>query len=255
MKAEYIAAEVRENIGVITLNNPDNLNSINQKMLRELSEQITEYDQTKNVRVIVLKGIEKSFAAGIDVKSLAANLSNAKEMLQEMQDSFQVFLKTKKPLIAVVSGFALGIGCEIVMCCDIVLATDTARFGLPELSIGLLPCFGGCHLLTQTVGKAKAMDMILSGRALLAEEAEKAGIVSRIVTEESLTEEYTKLAQRIASLPQNTVLRAKKIISQSVLSDLAETENLLSLSSVESSEFKQSLMAYAQKRPSNMPKA
>lgn len=255
MKAEYIAAEIRENVGIITLNNPNNLNSINEKMLRELSDQILEYDNSKHVRVIVLKGIEKSFAAGLDVKSIAANLSNAKEILKNMQTSFQSILTAKKPLIAAVSGFALGIGCEIVMCCDIVLATETARFGLPELSIGLLPCFGGCHLLTKTVGKAKAMDMILSGRALLADEAEKAGLVSRIVTSESLTEEYTKLAQRIASLPQSTVLRAKRIISQAAQSPQAELENLLSLSSVESSEFKQSLMSYAQKKPSNAAKA
>jgi len=251
MRAEYIAAEIRENMGVITLNNTQNLNSVNEKMLRELAEQITEYEDHQTVKVIVIKGTEKSFAAGLDIKNLAANLGQAKEILQNMQLSFQTLREAKKPLIAAVSGFALGIGCEIALCCDIVLATDNARFALPELSIGLLPCFGGCGLLTARIGKARAMDMILSGRALLAEDAEKAGIVSRIVTDEALTEEYTKLAQRIADLPKNTVLSAKKIIRYYAEPQAQAFENLLSLNSVDSSEFKQTLMTYAQKKTSN----
>lgn len=255
MKAVFVSAEIRENMGVITLNNPQTLNAITENMLKELAAQIDEYEANSSVKVIVLKGIEKSFAAGLDIKYLAANLNTAKNILQNMQDAFVSISSAKKPLIAAVSGFALGIGCEIIMHCDIVLAADNARFGLPELSIGLLPCFGGCGLLAARVGKAKAMDMILSGRALTAEEAEHAGLVSRIVTEAAMTEEYTKLAKRIAGLPQNTVAAAKKVIKSHTDSAYGDVENLLGLSSVESADFRKTLMNFAQKKPSTPEKA
>lgn len=245
MKIDYIAAEVRENIGIITLNNPETLNSVNEKMLGELSWQVSEFEENDQVKVMVIKGIEKSFAAGIDIKELAANLGNAQDIMRNMQKHFDTLRNARKPIIAAISGFALGIGCEIALCCDIVLASDSARFGLPELSIGLLPCFGGCQMLVERIGKAKAMDMILTGRAISAEEAESAGLVSRVVSEISMSEEYTKIARRIAALPQNTVIAAKKIMKQNEQTTL---ENLLALNCIESGTFKNTLLNFARKK-------
>ena len=160
MKIDYIAAEVRENIGIITLNNPQTLNSINEKMLGELSWQIGEFEKNEQVKVMVIKGIEKSFAAGIDIKELAANLGNAQDIMRNMQKHFGTLRNARKPIIAAISGFALGIGCEIALSCDIVLASDSARFGLPELSIGLLPCFGGCFFALPPAYKTRAIKKI-----------------------------------------------------------------------------------------------
>lgn len=256
MKTEYIAAETRDDtIGIITLNNPQTLNSVNEQMLGEFAWQLREFNNNEQIHVIVIKGIEKSFAAGIDVKELAANIGNAKIIMRNMQHNFQTLVNLRKPLIAAVSGFALGIGCEIALCCDIILATDSARFGLPELSIGLLPCFGGCGLLTERIGRAKAADMILTGRALSADEAEAAGLVSRVVTAAALEEEYIKIARRIAALPQSAVAAAKKIISAQSKKPAADLETLLSLNCIESGEFKQTLRNFADKKPAGSEKA
>jgi len=254
MKSDYIAAERHDNIGIITLNNAKTLNSVNEKMLEELALKIREYDNLDQVKVIILKGIEKSFATGIDIKELAENIANARAIIARMQQSFEIIKNTNKPIIAVVSGFVLGIGCEIILSCDIVLATDNARFGLPELSIGLLPCFGGCGLLSNRIGKAKAMDMILTGKAFSADEAEQIGLISRIVTESAMVEEYTKIAQRIASLPPKTVSLAKKIITNGSLHQTINTENVISLNHIESGEFKQSLLNFANKTSSSTEK-
>ena len=251
MKTDYIATEIRENIGIITINNPQTLNSINEQTMCALVEQLQKYDQNNLIKVIVLKGIEQSFVAGLDVKALAADLGEAKTSIQNMQNYFNLILRIQKPIIAAVSGFALGVGCELALACDIVLATDDARFGLPELSLGLLPCFGGCSLLSARIGKAKAMDVILSGKAMSAEEAEQSGLVSRLVTSESLEEEYLKLARRISTLPQEAVLAAKKVICEQNSVTHIYFENLFSLNRIESEEFRQILQAYAAKKPSD----
>ena len=248
MSNEYIIDEIREETGIITLNRPQTLNSINEQMLQELSSKIKEYNQQKQIKVIILKGIEQTFAAGIDIKMLAAQFNNAQTIIRNMQDSVKSIRSSQKPIIAAVSGFALGIGCEIALACDIILAADNARFGLPELSIGLIPCFGGCSLLSARIGKAKAMDMILSGKAMSADEAEASGLISRVVTPESLMEESLKLAKRIAALPEHTVSNVKRIISATEDSVLSELENLSALNALESKEFQQILQSYAAKK-------
>ena len=255
MKFDYITSEIREDIGIVTINNQQTLNSISAKVLSELAEKMKEYDHHKSIKVIVLKGVDKSFAAGLDIRAIAAEINDAKEIIESMQHDFEAIKNTSKPVIAAISGFSLGIGCELALSCDIVLATENSRFGLPELSVGLLPCFGGCSALASRIGKAKAMDVILSGKALSADEAERAGLISRIVTPESLEEEFMKLARRIALLPQNTVVTAKKLIKACAESSLAATENLCSLYAVESGEFKQILLSYAVKKPSETEKA
>ena len=253
MRNEFITAETRESIGIITINNPKNLNAINAKILQELAEQIEEYDNNNKILCIVLKGIEKSFAAGLDIKEIAANLSQAQTLMHDMQHNFQVLATAKKPLIAAVSGFVLGAGCEIVLGCDIVLATDSAKFGLPELSIGLLPCFGGVSALVSRIGKAKAMDMLLTGKALSADEAERAGLISRIVNESSLEEEYIKIGRRIAALPKNTVALLKKLIFETNKNQNVLLENVLSRYCLDSDDFKNSLANFAAKTTSTPP--
>ena len=251
MNTEYIATEIQENIGIITLNNPKTLNSINEKMIMELAFKIDEFNKINNVRVIVLKGIEKSFAAGIDIKELANNIGDAGKIIKNMQHCFDSIVNSEKPIIATVSGFALGIGCEIALACDIILATDSAKFGLPELSVGLLPCFGGCSMLMNNIGRAKMTDMLLTGKAMSADEAEKSGLISRIVTEDNLTEEYTKIAQRIAMLPQNSVTTAKKSVVALTSNQGINMEKIICLSHIESGDFKQTLKNFANKTSSN----
>lgn len=249
MTNEFIATEINDSTGIITLNSPRSLNSFGEKMLHELVAQIKDFDNNEQVKVIVIRGIDQSFAAGIDIKELAADISHAKDKIRIMQNDFRIFFSVRKPIISLVSGFALGIGCEIVLCSDIVLATDNARFGLPELSIGLLPCFGGCRLLTSRIGKALASDMILTGRALSAEEAEKSGLVSRIVTKASIMEECTKIVRRISALPQDLVFTVKRLTGNyDIQSDLF-LENQLSLNCFDSGDFRQALLTFAAQKP------
>ena len=250
MSTEYVSSEIHDNIGIITLNNPKSMNSVNEKMLTELAEQVTEYNSNPNVKVIILKGIEKSFATGIDIKELASNIGNARNIIKNMQQKFDIIVNTDKPLIAVITGFALGIGCEIALACDIILATDNAKFGLPELSIGLLPCFGGCKLLASRIGKAKALDMILTGKAMTADEAERAGLISRIVNDTAIIEEYTKIAQRIALLPEYSISTAKKLVREIIDKPNLEIEKTLCLSHIESGELKKTLLNFANKNSS-----
>ncbi len=247
MSNEYIVDEIREDVGIITLNRPQTLNTVNEKMLEELAHSIRNFNQHRNIRVIVLRGIEQAFSAGLDIKALAADIDNTKTILQNMQNSFQCLIRSQKPVIAAVSGFVLGIGCEIALACDIILAADNARFGLPELSVGLLPCFGGSGRLTSRIGKAKAMDMILSGKTITADEAEFCGLISRCVTPESLAEESLKLAKRIALLPEKAVYLAKRIIAETEDSTSSDLEALSALSAIESAEFQQILQNYTSK--------
>ena len=241
MDNKYIATEFHDFIGMITLNNPVSLNTVGEGMIHELALQISDFEKNPEVKAIVIRGTEKSFAAGLDIEELAKHPEAARSVIHHMQKDFQVLLCAEKPIISLVSGFALGIGCEIVLCSDIVLATDNARFGLPELSIFLLPCFGGCRLLSQRVGKAIAADMILTGRALSAEEAERHGLVSRIVTFSALMEESIKITRRLTNIPQNLLSTVKRLTKDNtVLSDLF-LEQQLSLDCLDSEKFHQIL--------------
>ena len=210
MEYANITVETRENLGIITLNRPQALNAVNAEMLKELALAAEAFDNNDAVRVLIVKGDGKTFAAGIDIKEVLSRADSKFLGIDEMQNCFRRFAAVKKPIIAAVSGYALGIGCELALACDIILAADNARFGQPELSLGTIPAFGATQRLTRALGKAKAMEMILSARALTAEEAFVSGLISRIVPLPDLFEDAAKTAARIATQPLGALKAAKR---------------------------------------------
>lgn len=198
-------------IAVVQFNRPEVLNALNMTLMEELVEALEALDKDDDVRAIVLTGNEKSFAAGADIKEMAG--AGAVDML--VRDQFARWdriRKIKKPIIAAVSGFALGGGCELSMTCDIIVASDTAKFGQPEINIGVIPGAGGTQRLTRAVGKSKAMEMVLTGRTISAEEAMHWGLVTRVVPVEYYLREAKALATEIASKPPVAVRLAKEAV-------------------------------------------
>lgn len=199
---------------LIQFNRPDVLNAINMKLMGELVSVLEELDSDNDVRCIVLTGSEKAFAAGADIKEMAD--ASAMEMLQRDQFArWDRIRKIKKPIIAAVSGFALGGGCELAMTCDIIIASESAKFGQPEINLGVIPGAGGTQRLTRAVGKYKAMEMVLTGAMLTAEEAKQWGLVVKVVPNEYLVEEAKNLAKAIASKPPVAVRLAKEAVLKS----------------------------------------
>jgi enoyl-CoA hydratase len=198
----------------IQFNRPEVLNAINMKLMEELVSTLEDLDQDSDIRCIILTGNEKAFAAGADIKEMAE--ASAMEMLQRDQFArWDRIRKIKKPIIAAVSGFALGGGCELAMTCDIILASESAKFGQPEITIGVIPGAGGTQRLTRAVGKYKAMEMILTGSMITAEEAKQWGLVVKVVPNEYLVEEAKNLAKVIASKPSVAVRLAKEAVLKS----------------------------------------
>ncbi len=201
-------------VATVQLNRPKALNALNLELMTELVDCLEARDQDVDVRAIVLTGSEKAFAAGADIKEMAD--ATAIEMLTRDQFTrWDRIRKLKKPLIAAVSGFALGGGCELMMHCDIIIASETARIGQPEILIGVMPGAGGTQRLTRAVGKALAMEMVLTGRHITAEEALKAGLVNRVVPQEFYLEEAQRIAREIAEQPPVAVRLAKEAILKS----------------------------------------
>ncbi|MDP4221635.1 MAG: enoyl-CoA hydratase-related protein, partial [Bacteroidota bacterium] len=201
-------------VATIQLNRPQALNALNLELMNELISTFESLDKDDSVRCIVLTGNEKAFAAGADIKEMAN--ASAVEMLERDQFSkWDKIRKVKKPIIAAVSGFALGGGCELMMHCDIVIASETAKIGQPEINIGVMPGAGGTQRLTRAVGKVLAMELVLTGRFLSAEEALKAGLINRVVPVEFYLEEAQKLAGEIANRPPVAVRLAKEAILKS----------------------------------------
>jgi len=201
-------------VGIIQLNRPQVLNALNGAVMRELIAALEEMDGDNAVRCIIITGDEKAFAAGADIKEMAS--ASAVEML--LRDQFVLFdriKRVKKPIIAAVAGYALGGGSELALMCDIILAADTAKFGQPEITIGIIPGWGATQRLTHAVGKSKAMELILTGDVIGAEDALRCGIVSRVVPAQDLLAEAEALAQKIASKPPLAVQLAKESIQQS----------------------------------------
>ncbi|MEQ8242785.1 enoyl-CoA hydratase-related protein [Fulvivirga sp.] len=208
-------------IALIELNRPNELNALNLQLMGELRDALKELDSDDNVRAIIITGNEKAFAAGADIKQMADK--TAIDMLKIDQFStWDQIRKTKKPLIAAVSGFALGGGCELAMTCDMIIASETAKFGQPEIKIGVMPGAGGTQRLTKAIGKAKAMELVLSGRFISGEEAQQYGLVNKVVPVEMYMYEATQLAKEIAQMSPIASQLAKEAVNRSFETHLDE---------------------------------
>jgi enoyl-CoA hydratase len=219
---QNILLERRDAVGIITLNRPTALNALNAALIAELAAALDDLEADPAICAIVLTGNEKAFAAGADVKEMVSK--SYPEIYREdfITRGWERVGQCRKPVIAAVAGFALGGGCEIAMMCDIVIAADTARFGQPEITLGTIPGAGGTQRLTRFVGKSKAMDLCLTGRMMDASEAERAGLVSRVVPAAELLSEAVKVAERIAGMSQPIVMMVKESINRAYETTLAE---------------------------------
>ena len=221
MAHETIIVEARGGVGLIRLNRPAALNALNSALLGELNEALSEFEQDKKIGAIVITGSEKAFAAGADIKEMQS-MKFADMYLTDFFSGWDNVTRIRKPIIAAVSGYALGGGCELAMMCDFIIASDTAKFGQPEITLGVMPGMGGSQRLTRSIGKSKAMDLCLTGRMMDAAEAERCGLVSRVVPTSELLEEALKDASKIASFSQPVVMMAKETINRAYETTLAE---------------------------------
>ena len=222
MTPEHILIERRDRVGLIRLNRPQRMNALNDALARELAQVLGELDADPDIGAIVITGNDKAFAAGADIAAMAEWDYQKVYADDYITKDWEAVRKTRKPVIAAVAGYALGGGCELAMMCDLLIAADTARFGQPEITIGTMPGLGGTQRLPRAVGKAKAMDWCLTGRMIDAQEAERCGLVSRVVPAAALEAEALALATKIASFSLPVVLKIKEAINRSYESSLAE---------------------------------
>lgn len=217
-----VLSEIRPSgVGLVTLNRPKQLNALSDGLMQELNHTLRQMDEDDSVRAIVLTGSEKAFAAGADIKEMSVKQFSDVQKT-DMLSSWQSIRWIRKPIIAAVNGFALGGGCELAMMCDIILAGDKAQFGQPEVLIGTVPGAGGSQRLIRAVGKSKAMEWVLTGKRFSAVEAERAGLVSRVVPSEKLIEEALKLAEEIAGLSSPVIQIAKECVNRAQEGSLTE---------------------------------
>ena len=250
MAYQNIKVETRDKVGVITFNRPESLNALNSEIIDELNRSLASYDADKKIGCIVLTGADKAFAAGADIKELAEN-QFVDAYLDNMLGDWDMITNIRKPIIAAVSGYALGGGCEVAMMCDMIIAADTAKFGLPEVTLGVMPGAGGTQRLTRYVGKSKAMEMCLTGRFMDAEEAERSGLISRIVPANDLLEETFKVADKIADLSPQSVLMIKESVNRAYETMLLEgirVERRLFQSLFATQDQKEGMKAFIEKR-------
>lgn len=221
MDYETLIVEKRDDVGVITLNRPQALNALNSTLLKELRHILASFSRDESIGAIVITGSPKAFAAGADIKEMQS-LDFVDAYLGDFLGGWDDVASARKPVIAAVSGFALGGGCELAMMCDFIIASETAKFGQPEITLGVIPGMGGSQRLTRAVGKAKAMDLVLTGRKMDAAEAERSGLVSRVVPQERLMDEAIEAATTIASLSRASVMMAKESVERSFEVSLSE---------------------------------
>ncbi len=221
MAYENIIAETRGKVGLITLNRPQALNALCAALVRELNEALDAFDADPAIGCVVLTGSAKAFAAGADIKEMQ-NRTFPDTYLNDFLAPWDKVAQKRKPIIAAVAGFALGGGCELAMMCDFIIAADTARFGQPEIKLGVMPAARGTQRLTRFIGKSKAMDMCLTGRMMDAVEAERSGLVSRVVPADKLLDEALAAAETIASFSQPIVAMTKETVNRSYDMPLAE---------------------------------
>ncbi len=223
MEFEFIIVEpdFQPHIALIRLNRPRELNALNLQLMLEMKRALSDLDENESVRCIIITGNEQAFAAGADIKQME-NRSPVDLLKIDQFETWDQIRKTKKPIIAAVSGFCLGGGCELAMTCDMIIASESAKFGQPEIKLGIMPGAGGTQRLTRAVGKALAMEMVLTGRFISAEEAQKAGLVNKVVPEEVYLDEAVKLASDIALMSPIAVRLAKESVLKAFESSLQE---------------------------------
>lgn len=250
MSFKTIKTSTDGKVGIITFDRPSQMNALNTEVMREVVEAARAFDANAKIGAIVLTGSEKAFAAGADIKEMA-ELSYTDAMAQNFFAGWEDFTAISKPTIAAVAGYALGGGCEVAMMCDILIAAECAKFGQPEITIGVMPGMGGSQRLTRAVGKAKAMDLVLTGRMMGAEEAERAGLVSRIVPSEKLMETALEVAAQVASFSQPSVRLAKDAVERAFevpLSEGVRYERRLFHSLFATKDQKEGMAAFIDKR-------
>ena len=251
MSYETILAETRDRVGLVTLNRPHALNALNLQVMAEVVAALQGFDQDPGIGCIVIAGSEKAFAAGADIKEMQ------RQTYQEMYAAdwfagWDAVSRVRTPVLAAVSGFALGGGCELAMMCDVILAADTARFGQPEIKLGVIPGIGGSQRLTRAVGKAKAMEMCLTGRMMDAAEAERAGLVSRVVPAARLMEDALATAATIAGMSLPVAMMVKESVNRAFETSLAEGirfERRVFHATFALRDQKEGMAAFAEKRP------
>ncbi len=251
MSTQTIVVETRGRVGLIRLNRPQALNALNATLKDELLAAAEGFDADPGIGCIVLTGSDKAFAAGADIKEMAGK-AYIDVFDADYAADYERLGRVRKPIVAAVAGFALGGGCEVAMMCDLIIAADTARFGQPEIKLGVIPGMGGTQRLTRAVGKAKAMDLILTGRMMDAAEAERAGLVARVVPAASLMEEAMKVAETIAAMSLPSVLSAKEAVNRAFESPLAEGlrfERRVFHALFATEDQKEGMAAFVEKRP------
>jgi len=254
MSYENIIVETRDAVGLITLNRPKALNALNAALVNEVERALDGFEADDAIGCIVITGSEKAFAAGADIKEMQPKTYMDVYSEDFITRNWERVTRCRKPVIAAVAGFALGGGCELAMMCDFVLAADNAKFGQPEIKLGVIPGAGGTQRLTRFVGKAKAMEMCLTGRMMDANEAERAGLVSRIVPLAGLVGEAMKVAAQIAALSRPSVMMCKESVNRAYETTLTEGvrfERRLFHSLFSTEDKGEGMAAFAEKRPPN----
>ncbi|MFK0687223.1 enoyl-CoA hydratase [Mesorhizobium sp. IMUNJ 23033] len=253
MAYETIIVETRGKVGLITLNRPKALNALNSQVMAEVVAAVNGFGTDAAIGAVVITGSEKAFAAGADIKEMQA-IAFVDAYVQDFFVGWEELTRTRKPVIAAVAGYALGGGCELAMMCDFIIAADNAKFGQPEITLGVMPGMGGSQRLTRFVGKSKAMDMCLTGRMMDAAEAERCGLVSRVVPAGNLVEEALKAAGKIAEFSLPSVMMTKEAVNRAYETTLAEGlrfERRLFHSLFALDDQKEGMAAFAEKRKPN----
>jgi enoyl-CoA hydratase len=251
MSYETVIVETRGRVGIVRLNRPQVLNALNAMLVREIIAATEAFEADPGIGCIILTGSEKAFAAGADIKEMA-DQSFMEAFMSDFVSDWERFIRLRKPIIAAVAGYALGGGCEVAMMCDLIVAADNAKFGQPEIKLGVIPGIGGTQRLTRALGKAKAMDLILTGRMMDAQEAERSGLVARVVPAATLMDEAMKIAETIASMSLPSVMIAKESVNRAFEGSLAEGlrfERRVFHALFASKDQKEGMAAFVEKRP------